>query len=368
MQSVTIGANQAGQRLDKFLHKYLPLAGSGFLYKMLRKKNITLNGKKAEGREILSVGDQVCTFFSDETFGKFSGRAPAGDSDSAPGGSSGGRNSGGRIPLPAEEKRLGEYWAAYRRLQGIAVLYEDDDFLIMNKPTGILTQKAAPGDVSLNEWMIGRLLSGNPAFAGELSTFRPSVCNRLDRNTSGIVLGGKSLAGLQYLNRCIRERSLGKFYRTICIGALGEAASVRGYLSKDSMRNQVTVARTAEGGGSAEKSVPVHTAYAPIAVTDRYTLLEVELITGKSHQIRAHLASIGHPLIGDAKYGLERVNRELRRRYGLSHQLLHACRVTFPEVLSGMGSALSGRTFTAPCPELFARLERELFPQKTESD
>ena len=92
MQSVTIGANQAGQRLDKFLHKYLPLAGSGFLYKMLRKKNITLNGKKAEGREILSVGDQVCTFFSDETFGKFSGRAPAGDSDSAPGGSSGGIN------------------------------------------------------------------------------------------------------------------------------------------------------------------------------------------------------------------------------------------------------------------------------------
>lgn len=362
MQSVRIGANQAGQRLDKFLHKYLPLAGSGFLYKMLRKKNITLNGKKAEGREILSVGDEVCTFFSDETFGKFSGRAPGNPGSAGQGG------PGGGAALPAGEKRLGEYWAAYRRLQGITVLYEDDDFLIMNKPTGILAQKAAPGDASLNEWMIGYLLSKNPALAEELSTFRPSVCNRLDRNTSGIVLGGKSLAGLQYVSRCIRERSLGKFYRTICIGALGEAASVRGYLAKDSMRNQVTVARTAEGGGPAEKPVPIHTAYAPIAVTDRYTLLEVELITGKSHQIRAHLASIGHPLIGDAKYGLEGVNRELHRRYGLSHQLLHACRVTFPEAPSGIGSALSGRTVTAPCPELFARLERELFPQKTESD
>ncbi len=340
MQSVRIGANQAGQRLDKFLHKYLPLAGNAFLYKMLRKKNITLNGKKAEGREILSVGDEVRTFFSDETFGKFSGKASV------------------QAEIPA-----GEYWAAYRKLQGITVLYEDGDFLIMNKPAGILTQKAAPGDISLNEWMIGYLLSKDSAFVRELSTFRPSVCNRLDRNTSGIVLGGKSLAGLQYLSECIRERTLRKFYRTICVGELREAASLQGYLVKDARRNQVEVSRLrmAENGNPVEKAVPIQTAYFPLAVTKRYTLLEVELVTGKSHQIRAQLAELGHPLIGDAKYGLESVNRELRRRYGLSHQLLHASRVTFPEALAGPGSALSGRTVTAPCPELFGSLERELF-------
>lgn len=346
MQSVTIGANQAGQRLDKFLHKYLPLAGSGFLYKMLRKKNITLNGKKAEGKEILSVGDEVCTFFSDETFAKFSGRAPeppdAGESARKP------------------SSLVREYETAYERLQGITILYEDGDFLILNKPAGILTQKAAPDDLSLGEWMVGYLLAEDSSLAHELSTFRPAVCNRLDRNTSGIVLGGKSLAGLQYLSGCVRERTVRKYYRAICVGALRKAAAIRGCLVKDSRNNQVSVSCEGKGGNKAGKMTRIHTAYSPITVTEDYTLLEVELITGKSHQIRAHLASIGHPLAGDAKYGLESVNRELKQRYGLTHQLLHACRVTFPEVTSGVGSSLSGRTVTAPCPDLFMRLETEL--------
>ena len=351
MQSVTIGANQAGQRLDKFLHKYLPLAGSGFLYKMLRKKNITLNGKKAEGKEILSVGDEVCTFFSDETFAKFSGRAPervdAGESARKP-------------------SLVREYETAYERLQGITVLYEDEDFLILNKPAGILTQKAAPRDLSLNEWMGGYVLAENLSLADELSTFRPAVCNRLDRNTSGIVLGGKSLAGLQFLSSCIKERTVRKYYRTICVGALRKAAAIGGYLVKDTRNNQVSVSDVGKDRNNAGKTAHIHTAYSPITVTEDFTLLEVELITGKSHQIRAHLASIGHPLAGDAKYGLESVNRELKRRYGLTHQLLHACRVTFPEVASGVGSSLSGRTVTAPCPNLFMRLERELFGKTEE--
>ncbi len=353
MQSVRIGANQAGQRLDKFLHKYLPLAGSGFLYKMLRKKNITLNGKRAEGREILSLGDEVSVFFSDETFEKFSGRAPGGPE----------ADSGG-AGIPPRRQAFREYEAAYHRLQGIEVLYEDGDFLILNKPVGILTQKAAPGDVSLNEWMIGYLLANDPALGEELSTFRPSVCNRLDRNTSGIVLGGKSLAGLQYLSECLRGHSLGKYYRTICAGAVRKAAVAKGSLAKDPARNQVTVSPASES--RAAKQSPIQTAYRPIAATEGYTLLEVELITGKSHQIRAHLASMGHPLIGDAKYGSEAVNRDIRRRYGLNHQLLHAYRVTFPEIQSGIGSALSGRTVTAACPELFAKIEQELFGSKEE--
>ncbi len=396
MQSVKIGTNQAGQRLDKFLHKYLPLAGSGFLYKMLRKKNITLNGKKAEGKEILSVGDEVCTFFSDETFAKFSGRASAAVQ---PGG--GGAEAKGHDGCFAndaifakealflrEERRAGDYKAAYERLRGISLLYEDEDFLILNKPAGILTQKAVPADLSLNEWLVGYLLSENPALAEELPTFRPAVCNRLDRNTSGIVLAGKSLAGLQYLSRCIKEHTLRKYYRTICIGELRQAASIQGYLTKDPLRNLVTVVPehgTGPDAGSAEsvsadlappglvsqnrmypdtsaqKQSLIHTVYTPIAVTKKYTLLEIELITGKSHQIRAHLASIGHPLAGDVKYGSEAVNRELKRRYGLTYQLLHACRVVFPQAQSGVGSSLSGKSVIAACPDLFIKLESGLF-------
>ncbi|MCI9337583.1 MAG: RluA family pseudouridine synthase [Lachnospiraceae bacterium] len=341
MQSVTINTNQAGQRLDKFLHKYLPLAGSGFLYKMLRKKNITLNGRKAQGQEILSVGDQICTFFSEETFARFSGRTE----DTAV--------SGG--PNAPEERLLRDYTAAYERLGGIGVLYEDEDFLILNKPSGILTQKAAPEDLSLNEWMIGYLLAKNPSLAGELPTFRPSVCNRLDRNTSGIVLGGKSLAGLQYLSKCIREHSLRKYYLAICAGRLRQPASIQGFLVKDPVKNKVTVSRTGD------KSAFIHTAYSPIAVTEDYTLLEVELITGKSHQIRAHLASIGHPLAGDGKYGPESVNRVFRKRYGLTHQLLHAGRIVLPKAQDRIGSSLSEKVITAPCPDWFLKLEKEIF-------
>ena len=146
MRSVTIGRNQAGQRLDKFLRKYLPNAGSGFLYKMLRKKNITLNGKKAEGSELLSVEDQICFFLSDETLEKFSG-LPS-------------RDGSGRIQHSKPE--YAEYVKAYQTLKGISVIHENDDILVVNKPCGVLTQKALPGDQSLNEWLIGYLLEKDP--------------------------------------------------------------------------------------------------------------------------------------------------------------------------------------------------------------
>lgn len=409
MQSIRIGTNQAGQRLDKFLHKYLPLAGNGFLYKMIRKKNITLNGNRAQGNEILQPGDEVCTFFSEETFAKFSGRSyvpssqenpekkmpgrkrmdiASGDEEESGDGAwnrkeestdkeaaarkirnvsiSAGKTGTGAGPEihTAGRTSVKEYEAAYEKLGGISILYEDEDFLILNKPSGILAQKAEPDDLSLNEWMIGYLLHQNPALAEELPLFRPSICNRLDRNTSGIVLCGKSFPGLRFFNQCIRERSVRKFYRTICAGALREAASIEGYLVKDNGENRVIVTAKED---KATKAASICTVYTPIAVTDTYTLLEVELITGKSHQIRAHLASIGHPLIGDYKYGLETVNRTLKRKYGLEHQLLHACRVEFPEIPSAPGAQLSGRSIEAPCPEQFRRLERELFPAGKET-
>lgn len=325
MQSVTIGSNQAGQRLDKFLHKLLPAAGTGFLYKMLRKKNITLNGRKASGSEILTPGDELSIFFSEETFQKFSG-------------------------APVSED---EYLRAYRSLKDISVLYEDADVLLAGKGAGILTQKAAPGDLSLNEWLIGRLLDSGCTTREGLATFKPSVCNRLDRNTSGIVLCGKTLAGSQYLSSCIRERRIRKFYRAVCVGRVERETVVRGYLVKDPAENKVTIREAPPASGEGEA---IQTNYLPLSCSGDYTLLEVELVTGKTHQIRAHLAALGHPLTGDGKYGDERVNAAFRKRFGLRHQLLHACRVEFPPCGEGPGAALSGRRFTAPDPECFKRI------------
>lgn len=426
MQSIAIGSNQAGQRLDKFLHKYLPNAGTGFLYKMLRKKNITLNGKKAVGSELLKEGDCVAVFFSQETFEKFSGRPAKAGTPKVPAGSPGAMtealegsfgnlgaladapkgSSGGSEPLAEASKAserfpekssdgserqnfsgkancgIAEYEKAYRSLKGIQTVYEDDHFLFLNKPAGILTQKAKPKDSSLNEWMIGYLLQKDPRLAGELYTFRPSVCNRLDRNTSGIVLCGKSLAGLQFLSQYVRERKVRKFYHTICLGELSEAARIQGYLYKDGKTNKVSVSGQGkidwdnrgkkEQDSEREKAFRgqefrretaqdyIETAYVPLDFNRGYTYLEMELITGKPHQIRAHMASMGHPLIGDFKYGDEEDNRRVKREFGLQHQLLHACRLVFPKITSGVGTVLSGRTFTAPEPELFLTIKAAL--------
>lgn len=334
MQSFQIENNQAGQRLDKFLNKYLPAAGTSFLYKMLRKKNIVLNGKKAEGKEILAVGDTVSFFFSEETFLKFRGSVSAAE----------------------KEEGTAEFLHAYRSLKGIQIIYEDENILILNKPAGILSQRAEANQDSLNEWMIGYLLTNKKLTGESLQTFKPSVLNRLDRNTSGLVLCGISLPGSQMLSRLLHDRTLHKYYRTIVKGQITKAEEITAVLKKDSLQNKVRV--TADGEGSV-----IRTAYRPVSHGKvscgkaspkkgfwDYTQLEVNLITGKTHQIRAHLASIGHPVLGDAKYGDRAFNQAFSCKP--SYQLLHAQRVEFPK-LPAPFEDLSGRIFEAELPPIF---------------
>lgn len=485
MVRLEIEGNHAGQRLDKFLGKYLPEAPVSFFYRMLRKKNIILNGKRAEGREKLRVGDQVTLWLADETILKFGGYLPREeitDNQILSQEHERGKNPARRSATPAcanpsssiaqtsqeqtdqeqtdqkqpDQKQINQkhadrkqvsqkrtdrkqanqkhadrkqvsqkqtdqkqasqkqadqkqanqkqpdqkqtdhaggtddeivlYHQAYRRLRGISVIYEDSHVLILDKPAGVLTQQANAGDLSLNEWMIGYLLDTGAISPHELRLFRPSVCNRLDRNTSGLVLCGKSLPGSQALSELIRSRAVRKFYRTVCVGtpaaSAGAVMEIQGYLQKNPRTNQVVI-RPHEPGeyirtayrpmrqySISRNSLPTRTSATQSpqrenagvssgADTILLTELEMDLITGRTHQIRAHLASIGHPLVGDHKYGNTAVNRLFRQRFGLRWQLLHAGRLQFPD-LDGVLAPLSGQSVSAPLPEYYETIVAEL--------
>ena len=198
MRLLTVGENEAGQRLDKLLAKYMDKAPASFFYKMLRKKNITLNGKRAEGKERLKAGDEIRLFLADETIDGFSGMAGKTGKETTPQ-----TGSGLKKKLPAKLRP--------------EILYEDKHVIFFNKPAGLLSQKAKPSDVSLVEYLTEHLLESGEATRSSLRSFRPGICNRLDRNTSGLVAAGKSLRGLQELNELFRVRNLHKYYRTIAV-------------------------------------------------------------------------------------------------------------------------------------------------------
>ena len=317
MREFIIGGNEENQRLDKYLKKILPGAQSGFLYKMLRKKNITLDGKKADGKELLHKGNHVKIFFSEDTFLKFMQDPKA---------------------LEDECRRLREL-----SMKGLKIIYEDEDILIADKPYNMLSQKAKPSDFSANEYLLGYLLRKGDIDPASMVSFRPSVCNRLDRNTTGLLLMGKSLKGSQLLSEELRDRSVRKYYRAVVYGEIKKEAHLSGWLLKDEASNQVQILDHEEPG-----ALRIETAYKPLkrkkdeSTGEMLTLLEIHLITGRTHQIRAHLASTGHPIIGDMKYGKSDINQKYRKELHVDHQLLHAYRLEFPD----------GRIFTAPMPEV----------------
>lgn len=306
MKEFIIEENEAGQRFDKYLSKLLKEAPKSFFYKMLRKKNITLNGKKATGNEKLLKGDSIRLFLSDETFEKFAGSE--------------------------------QVARAYCELD---VIYEDADMIIINKPVGMLSQPADDKTPSLVEYLIGYLLRTGSLTEEQLKTFKPSVCNRLDRNTSGMVCAGKSLAGLQYLSGIFHDRTLHKYYLCLVKGRVEKENHIKGYLHKDQKTNKVTVSSE-----KSQDSMPIETAYRPLGSNGKVTLLEVELITGRTHQIRAHLSSIGHPLLGDGKYGDVEFNRKYAKE-GVKYQLLHAYKLVIPK---------TDQTFVAKVPDLFHKV------------
>ena len=334
MRQFTVQQNEAGQRLDKLLMKLLNKAPKSFIYKMLRKKNITLNGKKADGSERLVMQDEIKLFLAEDTIAQF-------------------RED---TEITAVEGKLD-------------CLYEDRHILIVNKPVGLLSQKAGKEDSSMVEYIIAYLLSSGQISQEQLLSFKPALCNRLDRNTGGILIAGKSLLGLQEMARLLKERTLEKYYLCIVKGKLEGNKKIEGFLSKDEAQNQVKIFQRQQ-----ENTEYICTEYKPLAhscnaestgkkteeLLGSYTLLRVKLVTGKSHQIRAHLASIGYPILGDYKYGSQRTNHYFKTNYGITSQLLHSYEIIFPEI-EGELSYLSGKQFRAELPEQFEAIKRSLF-------
>lgn len=322
MQELTITDLEAGQRLNKYMMKYLNQAPSSFIYKMLRKKNITRNGKKASGDEILECGDVIKVFLADETIEKFrvvhTGN-PHFDSGSKQHDivkSAGSATSDGSAQTSGQKPGI-----------TLQILYQNPDILAVHKPVGVLSQKAKKDDYSINEAILDYCLSMRILTAKQLETFHPSISNRLDRNTSGIILAGISLKGSQMLARILKGHTCEKYYYTIVAGEMKQCIHEKAYIVKDTKKNQSKIQKHESPGASM-----IETAFTPLCVKNGFTLLQVQLFTGKSHQIRAHLQSLGYPMAGDTKYGNPAVNRKLRERYHLNHQLLHAGKLVLPDI------------------------------------
>ena len=244
------------------------------------------------------------------------------------------------------EKFRGETKKVIYPVIDLDIVYEDEDVLIVNKPAGMLSQKAKSQDVTLVEYILGYLQK-----KGEWSpkdSLKPGICNRLDRNTSGLVIAGKSLRGLQKMSELLKDRTMDKYYLTIVEGVMKEPSVVRGYLKKDEQTNRVQI--FSEDG---EDRVWIETGYEPLRTNGTVTLLKVKLVTGKTHQIRGHLASLGHPLLGDVKYGAA-------KRADTKHYFLHAKTLCFPENMGELKN-LSGRVVTAKEPDYFAKMINKQF-------
>lgn len=303
MKVYKINKSDSGQTCIKYLQRLLVNAPNGLIYKQLRNKNIKLNGQKIKGTEKLKENDEITIFFSDDTLDKFTKSANISTS---------------------------EYEKAFNKFGKPEIIYEDEHIIFINKPINMLSQKASVSDLSANEQIIGFLLSSKKLSPESLSYFTPSVCNRLDRNTGGLLSFGKTLFGVNILNSLFRERTSRKFYHAIVEGIIkADSTEITGYLTKNDITNKVSVSDVQSPGSEYIKTI-----YTPVRLNkaNNITELEIELVTGKPHQIRAHLASIGHPIIGDIKYGNKETNNKFKKEKGLDHQMLYSVRFEFPEI------------------------------------
>lgn len=337
MQVIYIDQPNSGQRLTRYLERYLPFAPKGFLYKMLRKKNIVLNGHKASGNEILSRGDEIKLWLSDETIRSFMGDGEI--------------RKDGLAPVTISHDLYETYPTT-----DLQILYEDAHVILINKPAGMLSQRAAGEEPSLCEYLIGYLLRSGAITPENLKTMKPSVCNRLDRNTSGIVCCGKSIAGLQALSALLRDRSVHKYYQALVMGRIDQEMKLEGLIQKDGAANvsRTILEKSSDGATISHDAKYACTFIRPLRHMKtqgrEMTLVEAELITGRSHQIRSALSAAGHAIAGDVKYASKEEKTFFLQQLHVRSQLLHCARMVFPKLEEPL-AGLSERTVVAPLPK-----------------
>jgi len=296
MKSYRVLKKDEGQTLLKYLRRILKNSGNPFIYRMLRKKNILLSGKKAEGKELLREGDEVSIYLSDETFLKMSGG-----------------------------KEMDRF---IRTDLKPLIIFEDDDMIISSKPAGILSQKADQATVSMNDILLSYLEGKNELSSEEVS-FHPSISNRLDRNTSGLIFFAKTYKGQKFLSAVLRDRALKKYYLALVHGVFEEEGVYKAYLSEAPAEGR-NIVRVSES--FSEKAREIRTGFRTLSVSPdrRFSLLECDLISGAKHQIRAHLSFLKHPVLFDPKYGDVKKDEKISFP-GKKRQLLHAHRAVFPD-------------------------------------
>ena len=304
MKSFTVNNNDAGQRLDKFISKAVPLLPKALMYKYIRIKRIKVNGKRSDISIHLNAGDVVSMYINDEFFEK--------------------------------QPEKYDFLKAPAKLN---IIYEDENIILCDKRAGVLSH---PDDHEYVDTLIGRIKrylyeKGEYIPDGE-SSFVPSLVNRIDRNTGGLVIAAKNAESLRILNQKMKDRELHKFYLCVVHGELKKkSGTLEGYLLKNEDKNKVTVSTKYK-----QDAKEIRTKYNVIDSNGELSLVEVELLTGRTHQIRAHFASIGHPLLGDGKYGTNAQNK----KYGYKKQFLYSYKLIFDFTTdAGMLEYLNHREF-----------------------
>ena len=327
MIKLIINENQGGQRLDRFLKKYFDKAPLSHIYKMIRK-DVKVNGKRMAAESMLSAGDELTLYISEE-------------------------NASALQKPPRQVKAKKQF----------VIAYEDENILAAEKPFGLLTH----GDRTEKKNHLANQVMDYLIEKGEYNpridrTFSPAPANRLDRNTTGLVLFGKNAEALKELNRLIRERNcINKYYLTMVCGRLEKPLELCDRMTKDESLNMTSVIPLETEEGKVMETYAFPLEYGRLDGR-WFTLTEVKIVTGRTHQIRAHLASAGFPLLGDVKYGSPAVNRWASSKFGLNTQLLHAQRLEFADCGdSPMLKYLNGKTIEAELPENFARIKKIIF-------
>ncbi|MDR1754334.1 MAG: RluA family pseudouridine synthase [Eubacterium sp.] len=321
MKEIKISENDSGQRLDRFLGKAFPKLSQGVVRKSIRKNQIKINGKKQSAEYILAPGDILKIYLDDSAFF----RNPV-------------RENAGRLPKPV-------------------IVYEDENIMILDKPAGLLSHE---GNEICGDTLIGRVIDylkdcGQYNSDLELS-FCPALCNRIDRNTSGLIIAAKNAESLRIMSQKIKDREITKIYRCIAIGDVQpKSAELISYLEKyeDEIRVRITDTKTLKG-----KLIKTGYRVVESFFINGYalSLLEVKLVTGRTHQIRAHLAHMGYPLLGDGKYGVNKINKI----FGLKAQALCSYKIIFNfKTDAGNLNYLLGRSFVASEPVFIKKIFEE---------